>query len=286
MILPLPVLAQSEKIEWEWVREDSASIARMIGIIRERPLEVLSMDALPGSEAEDLGFGYSLRETMTTGAYVVTRLQIVLRNGVPVSFAATPRMPFPYKKLQKTYRKFYAALFTFDSTGAPRPYYWKLAAAASAIEDSMVFRRLAPRFPEKTPSRDRLDYLMTPYSGVDYGCDGLTGSHSFENRELFNQLRPLMSYRVAIVLLRSINPATRMMALEYLKRELPKKLEIKSLAKDVETTLTRYPMVMTRQEGMRRPENARALLERYIRDNCDPHPITARSPAKDSEDGE
>jgi hypothetical protein len=278
--------AQTEKIQWDWVKEDSTSISQMIRMIKERPLEVLSMDALPGSEAEDLGFGYSLRETMTTGAYVATRLQIVLKNGVPVSFAATPRMPFPYKKLQKTYKKFYQPLFSFDSSGAPKPYYWKLSAAASAIEDSTVFRRMPPRFPEKTAMREKLDYLMSPYSGVDYGCAGPMGGRPYENRELFNQLRPVMTYRVAIVLLRSINPATRLMALEFLKRELPKKLEVKSLAKDIETTLTSFPMVMTRQDGMRKPDNARALLDRFMKENCDPHPITARTTTKEKDEEE
>ena len=281
---PISLSAQTEKIEWDWVREDSASIARMITIIQERPLDILSMDALPGSEAEDLGFGYSMRETMTTGAYVTTRLQIVLRNGVPVSFAATPRMPFPYKKLQKNYKKFYSPLFKFDASGAPLPYYWRLSAVAMAIEDSTIFRRLAPRFPERTAQREQLDFLMSPYSGVDYGCAGRMGSAPYENRQLFNQLRPKMTYRIAVVLLRSVNPATRLMALEFMKKEFPKKLELKSLARDVETTLKNFPMVMTRHEGMRRPENARALLEKFLAENCDPFPITARTPDDSGDD--
>lgn len=284
VVSPITLSAQNEKIEWEWVREDSISIARMITLIQERPLDILSMDALPGSEAEDLGFGYSMRETMTSGAYVTTRLQIVLKDGVPVSFAASPRMPFPYKKLQKNYRKFYAPLFKFDASGTPRPYYWRLDAVAGAIEDSTVFRRLAPRFPLKQAAREQLEFLMSPYSGVDYGCGARMGAQPYENRELFNKLRPQMSYRVAVVLLRSVNPATRLMALEVMKREFPKKLELKSLSRDVETILKSFPMVMTRHEGMRRPENARALMEKFLAENCDPHPITARTPDDSSDE--
>lgn len=283
IVSPITLSAQSEKIEWEWVREDSASIALMIGIMQERPLDILSMDALPGSEAEDLGFGYSLRETMTSGAYVTTKLQIVLKHGVPVSFAAIPRMPFPYRKLQKNYRKFYAPLFKFDKSGAPLPFYWRMGTVASAIDDSTVFRRLAPRFPLKTPSREQLEFLMSPYSGIDYGCGGRMGSDPYENRQLFNQLRPVMTYRIAVVLLRSINPATRLMALEFMRQAFPKKLELKALSRDVESTLKHFPMVMTRQDGMRRLENARTLLEKFIAENCDPQPITART-EQDSEE--
>src|SRR5688500_7315215 len=117
LLIVSPSLMAQAGIEQEWVAADSANIATMIELLRDKPESILALDVFRQREFEDLGYGYSYHETVTEGGYVATRLQVVLKNGKPISFAATPRLPYPYKALYDRYRSFYLPLFKLDITG-------------------------------------------------------------------------------------------------------------------------------------------------------------------------
>lgn len=258
-------------IEEEWVAADSINIARMIEIIRTSPREVLALDVFSRRDYEDLGYGYSMHETVTEGGYVATRLQIILKDGKPISFAATPRMPEGYKPLYERYREFYKPLFAFDSRGNPQTFFWNYKAVALPMGDSSYSLRFQ-RQVFKNPLREKLELLMSPYSGTEYGCGTRSGNSIPTNRELFEEVMPAMNYLMATCLLRSINPATRLTAIEYLQRFHTAKFDRRPMQKDVKKIYRSHPKAKTVDGFERRFEDSEALVKRFIREGCQTTP--------------
>jgi hypothetical protein len=274
MASPFLLRAQSSAlIEQEWVETDSVNIARMIELIRRSPEKILSLDVFHRRDFEDLGYGYSFHETVTEGGYVATRLQIVLKDGKPVSFAAMPRMPYPYKALYARYKSFYEPLFKFDAADNPQPYYWNYRAMAAPMGDSSYLLRFQRQI-FKSPHRDRLELLMTPYSGTEYGCGTRSGNSIPTNREIFESVMPAMNYLLATCLLRSINPATRLVAIEYLQRFHTEKFDRKPMQKDIKRIYKSHPKAKTVDGFERRFEDSEALVKRFIREGCQTSPAS------------
>jgi hypothetical protein len=268
----VPVRAQSKAaIEQEWVETDSINIAKMIALIRREPEKILALDVFSRRDFEDLGYGYSYHETVTEGGYVGTRLQIVLKDGKPVSFAALPRLPYPYVALYDRYRSFYEPLFKFDAAGNPQTFYWNYRAMAAPMGDSSYLLRFQRQI-LGSPHRDKLELLMTPYAGIEYGCGTHSGNSIPTNRQLFEEVMPAMNYLLATCLLRSINPATRLVAIEYLQRFHTEKYGRKPMQKDIKQIYKRHPKAMTVSGYERRYEDSEALVRRYILEGCQTTP--------------
>lgn len=263
--------AQSSMIEEEWVEADSINIARMIAVIRTSPKDVLTLDVFARKDFEDLGYGYSMHETVTEGGYVATRLQVILKDGRPISFAATPRMPYGYKTLYDRYRAFYEPLFKFDTHGTPQTFYWNYKAVALPFGDSSYALRFQKQV-FQNPLREKLELLMSPYSGTEYGCGTRSGNSIPTNRELFEDVMPAMSYLLATCLLRSINPATRLTAIEYLQRHHSEKFLRKPMQRDVKKIYRSHPKAKTVDGFERRFEDSEALVKRFISEGCQTSP--------------
>ncbi len=267
-VWPLRQSALAQPTIDAWVAEDSTMITHAIETIRNRPDSILTIDARAGGRDDSLGFGYTYRVTTTPGAYATIRLKVVLHDGHPISFSATPLLPFGFHSLYKRYREFYRPLFEIGSDSLPRPYLWRTFKVDAPIEDD-AFERGVPLLRHNEEHRDLIDLLMTPYAGIEYGCPQLVGEEGFDNRRIYNQLRPSMSYRVAVYLLRSVNPATRLTAIEYLKQH-PEYLKRARLRHDIETVVQACPLVRTRVRGRRVLDNARTLVDRFSDSICDP----------------
>lgn len=275
-------LAGQTGIEQEWVTADSTHIATMIELIRTKPENILALDVFRRQEFEDLGYGYSYHETVTEGGYVATRLQVVLKNGKPVSFAATPRLPYPYKTLYDRYRSFYRPLFKLDITGNPETFYWKYREVSMPYGDSSYALRFQRQI-FKSPYREKLELLMSPYSGTEYGCGTRASNSVPTNRQVFDDVLPAMNYLLATCLLRSINPATRLIAIEYLSRFHEAKFNKKPMQRDIKKIFRSHPKAKTVEAFERHFVDSELLVKRFIRDGCQ----TAPSPENlISSDGE
>ncbi|MBC8144829.1 MAG: hypothetical protein H7X80_04530, partial [bacterium] len=256
--------AQSS-VEQEWVEADSINIARMIELIRKHPEQILTLDVFPQREFEDLGYGYSMHESVTEGGYVATRLQIVMKNGKPVSFAATPRLPYPYKSLYERYRSFYGSLFKLNAAGEPQTFYWNYRAMSMPFGDSSYTLRFQRQI-FKSPLREKFELLMSPYSGTEYGCGTRSSNSIPTNRQLFEEVTPALNYLLASCLLRSINPATRLTAIEYLARAHSEKFKRKPMQRDIKKIYRSHPKAKTVDGFERRFDDAEALVKRFVLD--------------------
>jgi hypothetical protein len=267
-------LAQNAVVEEEWVAHDSTAIARLVRIVRDQPQRLLELDAFRRIDFEDLGYGYSYHESFTEGSYVATRLQIVLKGGTPVAFAVTPRLPFPYTDLYDRYRGFYAHPFTFDSGGNPRTYFWNYRTMTLPVGDSVYMLRFQ-RQVFKHPLREKLEWLMTPFSGIEYGCGTRASNTMPPNRQLFEEVAPALNYLLATCLMRSVNPAVRLTAIEYLQRFHPDKFVRRPMQKDVKKILRSHPRAVTLEGYERSHESSEALVARFVRESCMTVPMPA-----------
>ena len=206
-----------------WTAKDSLEALALIRAFKSRPASVDSLVSGPGNlvQEQDLGFGYRLKEVWVNPAGKLGFSFKLLRRGpATLSFEVKPVMN--YAGLAARYQGVLPAAFTRgpDSPGgmpAYLPYHWNLEAASAPLPaDSLGL-------PETEPApavRAVLAFYMSPYSGTTYGIRGGRGGQLLENRDRFLSLTDhLMPDKTrALYLLRSLNPASRLTAAEFIIR--------------------------------------------------------------------
>ena len=225
----VPAVAQGPRKGPEWTSRDSIQAARFLQVLREHPERLDSALAGPGNFAQekDLGFGYRLQEVWVNPAgklgfsLKVLRRDVPPHGSVPVSFEAKPVMN--YAALAPRCHAVLKSAFTREPGGtagglpAYRPLHWNLEAAAAALPaDSLGLAEATP----PPAVREALAYYMTPYSGTTYGIRGDRGGQILENRDRFLSLADTLvpDKTRALWLLRSLNPASRLTAAEFIIR--------------------------------------------------------------------
>lgn len=206
-----------------WTAKDSSEALALIRAFTSRPLSVDSLIAGPGNlvQEKDLGFGFRLKEAWVNPAGKLGFSFKLVRNGhATISFEAKPVLN--YAGLAPRYQAVLSAAFTRgpDSPGGMPtylPYHWNLDSASAALPADIL------GLPETVPApavRKALAFYMSPYSGTTYGIRGGRGGQLLENRDRFlglaDDLMPDKSR--ALYLLRSLNPASRLTAAEFIIR--------------------------------------------------------------------
>jgi hypothetical protein len=205
-----------------WTARDSLEALALIKAWKSRPASVDSLVSRPGNlvQEQDLGFGYRLKEVWVNPAGKLGfSFKLLRRGSATVSFEAKPVLN--YVGLAPRYQGVLQAAFTRgpDSPGgmpAYLPYHWNLEAAAALPADSLGLAAADP-----APGvREALAFYMSPYSGTTYGIRGGRGGQLLENRDRFLGLQDdLMPDKTrALYLLRSLNPASRLTAAEFIVR--------------------------------------------------------------------
>jgi hypothetical protein len=234
MALAFPAMAQGPKGSQgpkgpAWTPRDSLQAAEFLRLLRERPERLDSALAAPGnfSQETELGFGYRLQEVWVNPAgklgfsLKVLRQDTPPRGSVPKALEAKPVMN--YAALAYRCHAVLKSTFVRDpgaaAGGVPayRPYHWNLDGAASPLPaDSLGLAEAPP--PQAV--REALAYYMTPFSGTTYGIRGGRGGQILENRDRFLSLADTLmpDKSRALWLLRSLNPASRLTAAEFILR--------------------------------------------------------------------
>lgn len=267
-----PAAAQSSKSP-AWTPRDSVQAADFIRAFRERPGSIDSALAGPGnfSQEKELGFGYRLQEVWVNPAGKLGFSLKVLRHGqAPVSFEVKPVIN--YADLARRCHAVLKAAFVRDAAGgapggmpAYRPYHWNLEAAAAALPADSVGLADSPPPPGV---KEALAYYMTPYSGTTYGIRGGRVGQMLENRDRFLSLADtLMPDKSRVLwLLRSLNPASRLTAAEFIVRNkaaFPAYEQL--LATSLKRVFANPAKVETMRGEMGMREDARKLVFEFSR---------------------
>lgn len=211
---PLIAKGPAQGAQGAWTAQDSLAAARFIDAFVKEPQKIDSLTSGPGDfgRDHDLGFGYRLREAWVDAAGKLGfAFKIVYEGTRPVSFEARPIVN--YGEVRARCRPLLVPVFGGNGEDT---YRWNLEAASAPLTADSLASIPAPP-PE---ARKELAYYMSPYSGILYGVRGGDNGQLLENRDRFLGLAEILMLDKSRArwLLRSLNPASRLTAAEFIVR--------------------------------------------------------------------
>ncbi len=241
-----------------WVQMDKKILKQLNELDKADPSQVESffLQHRRNPEKVNLGFGWSLWNTRIGGGYISLSAVIIYHNDSIISYRMYSDLPND-KKLIGKYTKWFEKTFDVDS-GKVKPYRYR---------ESSLFKPLAEYDGPLTTqevSHEVLTY-MTPYSGTTYGYAGGYSGELLSNREEFISIEPGLSSEKAILLMYSINPASRLTAIEYYKKHKDKFRNQRQVEDWIEQVYKEVPTVETLFGCSRETKESRYLVEYYSR---------------------
>jgi hypothetical protein len=153
-------------------------------------------------EKENLGFGWTMWTPAIGGGYISIAATFFYYHDSLVSYSLRTQLP-KEKGLQQRYRKWYGTYFSY-ADAAIQPYQFNEAAILRPLKE----------YPGQVDHvSENISHYMTPYSGTMYGYAG--GGVIMQNRRAFLAIRDCLTNDELILLMYSINPASRLTAMEY-----------------------------------------------------------------------
>jgi hypothetical protein len=151
-------------------------------------------------------------------------------------------------------------------SGNPEPYYWNMEKAARPLAADTV--RLGGDTLPSPAIRNAFSFYMSPYSGTLYGIRGGEAGQILENRDRFIGLTEILmaDKKLARYLLRSVNPASRLTAAEFIVRHKEGFPEFDSLQVTAfRAVFANPPKAATMRAGLEASEDPRKLVFEYAR---------------------
>jgi hypothetical protein len=255
-----------------WTAQDSLTAVHFIAAMLHRPASIDSIAAGSLKRDHDLGFGRRLREAWINPAGALGfSLKIVYAGKKAISFEARPVMN--YGRLRARYQAMLYPAFSIqgaakDSGKALRyePYRWNLDAVSAPLPADSL--KLGGDTLPAPAIRAVFAYYMSPYSGTLYGIRGGEQGQLLENRDRFLDLAGIVTAdkRLARYLLRSINPATRLTAAEFILRHKADFPDYERLERTAMRTAFSQPAkAATLRGGKETSEDPRKLVWEYAR---------------------
>lgn len=244
-----------DAIEEDWVRADSVFISGYIKAFKTNPLHVERYLKPDRKRKENLGFGYTSIEGSIGRGYVSVFYQFIYFNDKPISYRLAPQMPRD-GRLTARYKKFYQPLYRFDDKDVAQVLYYN-------------FKKVMTPLPGNadSPSGRALAYFMSPFSGVVYGYLGGESSSKLENRAAYDFVKAKLKPEDYLMLLYSINPATRLTAIEHYYRNVKLfekyKQEIEIRIKEIYREL---PEIQTMNGCILTTDSSKELVDFYVKE--------------------
>ena len=153
---------------------------------------------------EYLGFGYFKKSYGISGGYIAISCDFYFKKDSVISYVLKPRLPRKNRK-KKKYLKWYNNKFEVTESQEIKPKFYNYDVIKSPLEQykGTIF------------SDEQIDLYMSPESGLYYGGRGGFGMSLLQNRALFMKLESKLTKEIAIQLMYSKNPASRLTAIEY-----------------------------------------------------------------------
>lgn len=191
-----------------WVNLDNRLIKNLVKLDRNNPqtVEMFFINHKSKTQKENLGFGWTMWTPGIVGGYISISATFIYYHDSIVSYTISPQMP-DEKGLVKRYKSWYQDSFVFE-TDKILPFSYNAAKIIRPL------REYNGALITQTVPNKILDY-MTPYTGTIYGYDGGYGGHLLQNRKAFLQIKDSLINDQVVFLMYSINPASRLTAIEY-----------------------------------------------------------------------
>jgi hypothetical protein len=242
-----------------WVHIDKKLIKSVVQLDRKNPQAVEQYFRTQkiqrcDTAKENLGFGWSMWTPGIGGGYIGISATFFYYHDSIVSYTINPRMP-DEKGLIKKYKTLYQDSFSFESDKI-LPFIYN---------SDNILRQLKEYNGILTPQtvpRKILEY-MTPNSGTMYGYAGGYGGHLLQNRKAFIEIKDSLTNDQVIFLMYSINPASRLTAIEYYLKYKNSFSNQQTLDEWIEINFKEIPTVQTLFGCIGQSYDTRALVQMY-----------------------
>ncbi len=205
----------------------------------------------PLHTTEDLGFGWKIWTSSVGGGYVSIRVNFVYYNDSIVSYFLEPQLP-EERSLKGRYKRWYTPFF---------PSKENEVLTVKHNEDGVLYpiKQYDYSLNLKNVPDSVLKY-MSPESGLLYGYKGNSGYY-FQNRQAFINIKKHLNTESVILLMYSINPASRLTAIEYYLNHKQDFSETNKIDNWVETIFKKFPQTNTLRGCIMGPVDTRQLVD-------------------------
>lgn len=241
-----------------WTHIDKKLISTVIKLDKSNPKEVeqyFKNQRIQKSDTakEVLGFGWKMWTSRIGGGYISISATFYYYNDSLVSYSLTPRLP-DEKGLQKRYRKWYGNYFDYSNSEIQ----------AFNFNQAVIFQPLKQYTGAIKNIPKKIINYMTPNSGTMYGYAG--GGVILQNRKAFLEIKDSLTNDELVLLMYSINPASRLTAIDYYLKHKESFSSQQQIDKWIDIVFAETPKVKTMSGCFFVTETTEALFPRHYID--------------------
>jgi antitoxin component YwqK of YwqJK toxin-antitoxin module len=267
-------IASGNEEHFDWEEKDKKVIAIAEKIDRNNPKNVENIFSQGQKIHKDtLGFGWTQSYIGLGGGYISIYAYFYYYNDSIISYTIVPEIPSYDTSLQKKYKQWYYPFFTqFDTIkytiGQGHSHnYTVLKMQPFKYNEQGILQPLKEYSMIKSPtvlSKKILDYMKPDIGGdLSYGWGGGLPVTMFPCRKGFNAIKDSLTKDEITALLYSINPASRLMAIEYCIKKKNTILQDKQIEEWIDRIYKEVPMINTLNGCFGSTESSKSLVEYY-----------------------
>lgn len=251
---------EEDTLHTDWVNNDIKLINQIVALDKSNPQAVVDffgppVDSRPRQDT--LGFGWTYIYTGKAAGYISVTLEYYTHNGKVVSYALSSQLP-SRKTLANKYDSLLRKALPVDS--AARLYY--------KFREDCIFAPLSnlagAGYKKRAIPLQMLQY-MSPLSGTLYGHYGGLPISLTSNRAMFNEIIKRLSPDQIVTLMYSINPTSRLTAIEYYYRHPELFKNHKTIGEWIKTVYAEKPKIETIQGCIISDLNAESVVKGFAK---------------------
>jgi len=204
---------EPDSLHTDWVNNDINLIKEVAALDKNTPQSVVDFfgpNTDNHTQRDTLGFGWTYARTGRGAGYISINLEYYIYNGKIVSYALSSQLP-RRADLANKYDPLLRKIMPVDSE---LNLYYKFR------EDRILtpLSNIAHSIYKKQSIPLQMLQYMSPLSGTLYGYYGGISMNMVANRAMFKEIIKKLSPDQVVTLMYSINPASRLTAIEYYYR--------------------------------------------------------------------
>ncbi len=242
----------TDSIVEKWVEKDSVFLSEFKETINKDPKNVIKILGVNLHKKENLGFGYSYVKANMGKGYTSIWYTMIFKENELVSYELEPDLP-NHKSLIKLYLKFYKNIYEIDEDKIYNRYY--------NYEEMYKPLEIGGN---SASMNENLKFLMTPFSGIEYGYSGGIAGAIFPNRKIYLNEEKDISPEICKTLMSSKNPAVRLMAIEHYLKNKTEFTNTKSIDNWIEKVYIELPQIETMAGCLIMTRNSKELVAEYV----------------------
>lgn len=244
------------QIHSSWTEKDFKLIDSVIKLDKNNPTEIEEFFSKHKDfrKKKQLGFGWTSLERGIGAGYISIYATFFYFKDTIKTYILEAWLPHE-EVLVNEYKSYYSKLFPVNLGNK----YQYLFGSENIMHPIVEFD--SAKLPLNV-SHDILKY-MSPTSGITYGYRGGLGSTVLQNRQMFNKIKDKLTQDQLLVIMYSINPASRLTAIEYYQKNRKRYKLTEKINQWIEKVYNELPRIETMRGCIGLSEDSRALVKEF-----------------------